>query len=404
MRTILFSLLLTLHVFYIKAQGVEYFEGTYEEALAEAQRTGKNIFLDIYTQWCQPCKMLKDEVFTQPDVGEFMNTHFITLLVDAEKGKNSKLARKFNVSAYPTLVFLLPSGRTEMVFKGASNKEGFMRRAEGVLQQINYKNAVLIYDQRWQQGDRDPEMVKTYLQLRKSLSIPNDTVLSAYLSGLSEGERLSPETEKLVVNGVNQTEGVGFEYLLANKKSKRCRVKLSQLLDELAEKAIETRSDKSADLYCSLVASVVETDWESALKQGAFRSLYLLETGQNNKYLSFTSKLSKEVLLPNLNQDIYQGDSLRYAEHRVVLEHIGWQYAQYINQQKALKEAFNWLETINQTLETISALGYQALLAKKLGKTDLYCSKLDAVITLAYKQQVSAEAWEKAKAESTCPN
>lgn len=404
MRSLTLFFLFIVQTFSLNGQGVDFFEGTYDEALAEAQKTGKNIFLDIYTQWCGPCKRLRNEVFSQPDIGKLMNAHFITLLVDAEEGKNSKIARKFNAFAYPTLVFLLPSGKTEVTFNGAPNKEGFIQLVEGVLQQIDYKNAILIYAQRWQQGERDPETVKNYLQLRKSLNIPNDTIISAYLSGLSEEERILSETEKLVVSSVNQTEGVGFDYLLAHKTSKRCRVKLNQLLDELAEKSIETRSKKSADTYCSLVAIVTESEWESALKQGAFRSRFFLETGQHSKYLSFTSKLVKEVLLPSLNQETYYNDSLRYTEHRVVLEHIGWQYAKYINQEKALKEAYNWLDTINQTSETVSALGYQALLAQKLDKTVLYCAKLNAVITLGNRQQVSVETWENLKTQSPCSN
>ena len=42
----------------IYAQGIEFFHGTYEEALQKAQAEGKQIFVDVYTSWCGPCKMI----------------------------------------------------------------------------------------------------------------------------------------------------------------------------------------------------------------------------------------------------------------------------------------------------------------------------------------------------------
>ena len=42
----------------IYAQGIEFFHGTYEEALQKARAEGKQIFVDVYTSWCGPCKML----------------------------------------------------------------------------------------------------------------------------------------------------------------------------------------------------------------------------------------------------------------------------------------------------------------------------------------------------------
>lgn len=38
------------------AQGITFFEGTWEEALATAKEENKSIFVDTYTDWCAPCK------------------------------------------------------------------------------------------------------------------------------------------------------------------------------------------------------------------------------------------------------------------------------------------------------------------------------------------------------------
>lgn len=46
----------------IYAQGIEFFHGTYEEALQKARAEGKQIFVDVYTSWCGPCKMMAKNV------------------------------------------------------------------------------------------------------------------------------------------------------------------------------------------------------------------------------------------------------------------------------------------------------------------------------------------------------
>ena len=38
--------------------GIRFFNGTWKEALAEAKKSGKTIFMDCYTDWCVPCKRL----------------------------------------------------------------------------------------------------------------------------------------------------------------------------------------------------------------------------------------------------------------------------------------------------------------------------------------------------------
>lgn len=39
--------------------GIQFFNGTWEEALALAEKESKPIFLDVYAVWCGPCKALK---------------------------------------------------------------------------------------------------------------------------------------------------------------------------------------------------------------------------------------------------------------------------------------------------------------------------------------------------------
>lgn len=81
-----------------------------KEAQAVAEKEKKMIFIDFYTTWCGPCKMMSSEVFTQDQVGEYFNRTFVNLKVDAEKGEGVELAKKYQVKAYPTFVVLRADG------------------------------------------------------------------------------------------------------------------------------------------------------------------------------------------------------------------------------------------------------------------------------------------------------
>lgn len=113
-RLFIFSLLLFFCSSFAdntKTTGIKFFTGTYQQALAEAQKEGKPIFIDAYTTWCGPCRMLAQKTFTDKKVGEFYNEHFINLQVDMEHGEGPALAAKYKVTHYPTLIIACSDGK-----------------------------------------------------------------------------------------------------------------------------------------------------------------------------------------------------------------------------------------------------------------------------------------------------
>ena len=62
-------------------EGVQFQDLIYEEALKKAGKEGKMVFMDCYTVWCGPCKMMNERVFTQKVVGDYFKKHFIPLKV-----------------------------------------------------------------------------------------------------------------------------------------------------------------------------------------------------------------------------------------------------------------------------------------------------------------------------------
>lgn len=92
-------------------EGVQFFSGTWDEALAKAKSEKKLIFLDAYAAWCGPCRYMTANVFTAKSVGDMYNPNFINVKIDMEKGEGISLSKKYSVAGYPTLFFIDETGK-----------------------------------------------------------------------------------------------------------------------------------------------------------------------------------------------------------------------------------------------------------------------------------------------------
>ena len=90
---------------------IHFFKGSYKEALAEAKKQNKLVFIDAYASWCGPCRLLKEKTFTDKAVVDYYNEHFINVSVDVEKGEGPELATKYKVTHYPTLIIADKDGK-----------------------------------------------------------------------------------------------------------------------------------------------------------------------------------------------------------------------------------------------------------------------------------------------------
>ncbi len=145
-------------------------EGTlFRQAVQKAMSTGKQIFLDCYTSWCGPCKMMANTIFPQEEVGNFMNPKFVCLKIDMEKGEGPELAKKLQVSAYPTFVFFTSRGQEIGRFLGGCKADEFIEKVT----KASTDSTSLEMDKRFADGERDEAFLYSYLQTLGS-SYKND--------------------------------------------------------------------------------------------------------------------------------------------------------------------------------------------------------------------------------------
>lgn len=111
-------------------KGIVFFNGNFNEALAQAKKENKVLFVDFYAVWCVPCKRMAKTVFTLDEVGRYFNQHFISIQIDAEKPENVQLAKNYKVEAYPTVAFIAPDGKALSVNVGAMDKDELLGAAK----------------------------------------------------------------------------------------------------------------------------------------------------------------------------------------------------------------------------------------------------------------------------------
>ncbi|HHS95440.1 MAG TPA: DUF255 domain-containing protein [Phaeodactylibacter sp.] len=116
--------------------GVHFVESeTLTAVLEQAEKENKLVFVDFYATWCVPCKMMDEDVFPDKTIGEFFKKNFISYKVNGLKGNGINLATVFNVTAYPTLLFLNPKGKVLVSRRGAAYHSDLMNMAKRALEQ-----------------------------------------------------------------------------------------------------------------------------------------------------------------------------------------------------------------------------------------------------------------------------
>lgn len=108
-------LLLLLSFGLLSAQGVQFEDLSFKEAVKKAKKEGKYVLVDAYTDWCYWCKVLDKKTFPDAELGEMVNHTFVSIKVDMESEAGVPLAWKYRVMSFPnTLVF---NGEGQIMYK-----------------------------------------------------------------------------------------------------------------------------------------------------------------------------------------------------------------------------------------------------------------------------------------------
>lgn len=199
MKRIYCQLLLLLCALMVQAQGIEFFHGSFEDAMQKAKKEKKGIFVDVYTSWCGPCRMMAAKVFPLKEVGDFYNAGYVCLKLDAEKEKDHGFFSRYKAGAFPAYFWLDADGDLLDTKTGMATAEVFIGYGKNAAQS-DLNDKLETGRRRWENGERTPDLVGEYVMGALGKVHPEmvKPCLLDYFSTLSEDDLQKEENYRLM--------------------------------------------------------------------------------------------------------------------------------------------------------------------------------------------------------------
>ncbi|MBK8624463.1 MAG: thioredoxin family protein [Saprospiraceae bacterium] len=304
---------LVLFILSINAQGIQFFEGTWKEAMAKAKAEDKLLFVDAFAKWCGPCKAMAKNVFTQPSVGEFFNTNFINLKLDMEEADGVTFGHKYPVSAYPTLFFIDGEGKVVKNIKGGQQPDGLIALGEDAMKKVDKS---VRYEEKYKAGDRSYDLMYNYVKALNAAGKPSLKISNEYLS--SNPEMTEEQKLKYVLEAAVDADTKLFDQVVANKTKIENLVgkdvyaeKCKSACYATIKKAIEFEMES---MFLETIQKAKKTFPDDADEFAANAEMQYYKAFQNNdKYIKAYQTLAKKVSkdpakLKNIVNDIIRSN------------------------------------------------------------------------------------------------
>jgi thiol-disulfide isomerase/thioredoxin len=406
-------------------KGIEFKEGSWSEILNEAKKQNKLIFIDIYTTWCGPCKMMSAKVFTVNIIGEKFNESFVNFKIDAEKGEGIELAKKYAIAAYPTYLFV--NGNGDLVYRamGAMPAEKFIVEADkALLAGKTFKSSDEL-EKEFKAGKRDPEFLYEYMKRISLNGGENVALLDEYLKAIPASQYKTEKVLALIAENIGTIESKAF-IILRDALDRYLNMTVSQqkyVLNGLSKakrntfkKAVDSRDKALLERLIDSVraTSYSEVGFEAEEKQFRLEYAKITRDGENFKKIATkeTAKLMARTLEDlvaenqlkimnfkqgarekNLDESTPQFkmilDNLTNNAQKLTsfqLNEYAWGYVQMIKNEKDLEEAIKWSERAIELIESPTNLDTYAILLSKLGRKKEAIKAEKKAIKLAKKE------------------
>ncbi|MDN3692041.1 thioredoxin family protein [Chryseobacterium tructae] len=311
------------------AQGIKFEEGNFASILAKAKKEHKLVFIDAYASWCGPCKLMVKNIFPLKDVGDYYNSHFINAKIDMEKGEGIDLAKKYNVKAFPTYLFIDGNGEAVHRTLGYVEEKDFIQFAKDA---GDPNKRLTSLKQQFEKGEKDPSFLKNLTEL----TMYNDSEFSGKV--LTRYFQVKPvmdqEDAELLISGISTTESPLYKIFQDKKteilkfypEDKYAKIDQSIQMNTLSKKSYnsDTKTWNDEHFIAGAQKFMSKEDAEKLLKKlKANRAL-------KNKDIALFEKLTLEVY-----QDFSKANGTE-------LNSAAWNFFENVSNKTSLEKAIAW--------------------------------------------------------------
>jgi thiol-disulfide isomerase/thioredoxin len=196
-------------------KGIQFIHEQYTKALATAKSQNKLVFMDAYTTWCGPCKMMSKKVFPDSAVASFYNDKFVNLKLDMEKDEGLTAFQRYGIEGFPTLLFLNGDGDVVHKALGYQDVPEFLELGKAALAGDKTLGS---YQMRYEKGENDPKFLKTYAEkLGEAYDNRRTELVNAYLKTQTNWQ--TPDNLEFIYRFTEGVESPLFGYLVKNAKA-----------------------------------------------------------------------------------------------------------------------------------------------------------------------------------------
>ena len=293
-------------------------------------------------------------VFPQKPVGDYYNAHFVNAKIDMEKGEGVDLAKKYNVKAFPTYLFVDGNGEVVHRTLGYVEENDFIQFAKDA---GDPSKRIGTLKQKFEDGEKDPEFLKNLAQL----TMYNDAefsgrVMERYFNGKTE---LDKDDIQMLFSGVQSTESPLYKTFLEKKTDilKIIPEKNYNFFDKnikvntILKKSYNTDTKTWNDNYFMTEAQKFMTKEESEKILKKSKSARALK----NKDIATYEKL---------NLDLYKDTSAASSEE---LNSLAWNFFENVTTKASLEKAVVWAQESVKKDENYANTDTLANLYNKVG-------------------------------------
>ncbi|SMP22525.1 thioredoxin family protein [Chryseobacterium profundimaris] len=336
------------------AQGIKFEDTNFSTILAKAKKENKLVFIDAYASWCGPCKLMVKNVFPQKAVGDYYNSHFVNAKIDMEKGEGVELAKKYNVKAFPTYLFVDGNGEVVHRTLGYVEENDFIQFAKDAGDPNKRLTAL---KQKFENGEKDPEFLKNLA----GLTMYNDAefaarVLDKYFSQKPEFDR---EDIQMLLSATQSTESPLYKTFVAKKAeiTKILPVERYDAFDKNIKVNTAMRKAYNADTKKWNDGAFMTETQKFLTKDEAERILKRAKASRALKDKDIDTYEKTTI-------ELYKDPSASSSEE---LNSIAWNFFENVTNKSSLEKAVTWAQESVKKSENYANTDTLANLYNKIG-------------------------------------